>query len=133
MTDNGNAAQVTIALLDEIQDAFNRQDVAAILSYFHDDCEWLMARGPEAQVGRRCVGKQEIGDVLGARFAVIQDMQWVDMRHWISGDRATSEWTVKGTLPDGSSLDLLGCDLWRFRDGKVTRKDTYWKVVEPAV
>lgn len=127
----GDEGRVTIALLDEIQDAFNQRDVPAILSYFADDCEWLMARGPAARVGRRCVGKQEIGDVLSARFEVIPDMQWVDMRHWISGDRATSEWTVQGTLPDGSSLDLLGCDLWQFRDGKVTRKDTYWKVVEP--
>jgi len=129
MADGG---KVTIALLDEIQDAFNRHDVAAILSFFDDECEWLMARGPEAQVGRRCVGKAEIGEVLGSRFEIIRDMRWDDMRHWISGDRATSEWTVRGTLPDGSLLDLLGCDLWRFRDGKVTRKDTYWKVVEAA-
>ncbi len=122
---------VSIELLDQIQDAFNRHDVAAILSYFDEDCEWLMARGPEDRVGRRCVGKQAIGDVLSARFEVIRDMRWDDMRHWISGDRATSEWIVRGTLPDGSRLDLLGCDLWRFRNGKVTRKDTYWKSVEP--
>lgn len=89
-----------------------------------------MARGPEAQVGRRCAGKQEIGNVLSARFEVIKDMRWEDMQHWISGDRATSEWVVRGTLPDGSRIDLLGCDLWRFRNGKVVRKDTYWKSVE---
>lgn len=123
---------VTIELLDEIQDAFNRHDVSGILSFFADDCEWLMARGPDQKVGRRCVGKQEIGDVLTARFEVIGDMRWVDMRHWISGDRATSEWAVQGTLPDGSALDLLGCDLWHFRGREVIRKDTYWKVVEPA-
>lgn len=123
-------ATVTIDLLDQIQDAFNRHDVAAILSYFDDECEWLMARGPEAQVGRRCAGKREIGDVLSARFEVIKDMRWEDMQHWISGDRATSEWVVRGTLPDGSRIDLLGCDLWRFRNGKVVRKDTYWKSVE---
>ena len=40
--------KVTIALLDEIQDGFNRQDVDAILSHFTDDCVWLMARGPSA-------------------------------------------------------------------------------------
>ncbi len=127
MSNNG----VTIELLDAIQDAFNRQDVDAILSFFTDDCEWLMARGPDAPAGRRCVGKQEIGDVLRARFKVITDMRWDDMRHWISGDRAASEWTVRGTLPDGSKINLLGCDLWRFRDGKVVTKDTYWKTVEP--
>jgi hypothetical protein len=25
---------------------------------------------------------------------------------------------------------VRGCDLWEFRDGKVTRKDSYWKIVE---
>jgi len=123
--------QLTIALLDAIQDAFNRQDVDAILSYFADDCEWLMARGPQAPEGRRCVGKQEIGDVLRARYAVITDMRWDDMRHWIVDDeKALSEWTVRGTLPDGERIDLLGCDLWTFRDGEVVKKDTYWKTVE---
>jgi len=24
-------------------------------------------------------------------------------------------------------LDCRGCDLWRFRDGKVVRKDTFYK------
>ena len=121
--------QVTEALLDAIQDAFNRQDVDAILGFFAEDCEWLMARGPTAPEGRRCRGKQEIGDVLRARFEVITDMRWDDMRHWIFGDKALSEWVVRGTAPDGGKLDYLGCDLWEFRDGLVVKKDTYWKYI----
>jgi taurine dehydrogenase small subunit len=120
---------VTTELLDAIQDAFNRHDVDAILSYFAEDCEWLMARGPNAPEGRRCRGKAEIGQVLSERYKHIPDMRWVDMRHWIFGDKALSEWTVKGTADDGTSLNLLGCDLWEFRDGRVTKKDTYWKYV----
>lgn len=121
---------ITIELLDSIQNAFNRRDVDLILSFFADDCEWLMARGPIAPVGRRCVGKSEIAEVLSARFAVIPDMRWEDMIHWIDGDRATSEWVVRGTLPDGAPLELLGCDLWTFKGDKVTKKDTYWKTIE---
>jgi len=26
---------------------------------------------------------------------------------------------------------VRGCDHWEFRDGKVVRKDSYWKIVEP--
>ena len=121
---------VTLELLDAIQGAFNRQDVDAILSYFADDCEWVMARGPNAPEGRRCRGKGEIGEVLRARFQVIADMRWNDMRHWIFGDKALSEWTVKGTSTTGDRLNFLGCDLWEFRDGMVVKKDTYWKFVE---
>lgn len=123
-------AKVTVELLDAIQGAFNARDVDAILSYFADDVEWLMARGPEAKDGRRLRGRQAIGEVLRARFEVIPDMRWEEMSHFIDGDRAASEWVVRGTnRQTGEKLELLGCDLWAFRDGKVVKKDTYWKYV----
>lgn len=122
--------QVTKKLLDEIQDAFNRQDVDAILSHFAEDCEWLMARGPTAPEGRRCQGKAEIAEVLTTRYQQIPDMRWEDMRHWIVDEtKALSEWTVRGTPQGGEPFAYLGCDLWEFRDGLVTKKDTYWKSV----
>ena len=70
--------------------------------------------------------------MLSARYAVIPDMRWVDMQHFIDADgkRACSEWTVKGTPKEGAPLDCLGCDLWTFRDGRITKKDTYWKFVD---
>ena len=124
------AREVTIALLDEIQDGFNRQDVDAILSHFVEDCEWLMARGPGAPEGRRCLGKPEIGEVLRSRYRLIPDMRWEEMRHWIFGPaKALSEWVVRGTPVDGEPFAYLGCDLWEFRDGYVSKKDTYWKYV----
>ncbi|MGI9492386.1 MAG: nuclear transport factor 2 family protein [Geminicoccaceae bacterium] len=121
---------VTIELLDEILDGFNRHDVDAILSHFTEDCEWLMARGANAPEGRRCVGKAEIAEVLSTRYQQIPDMRWEEMRHWIVGDtKALSEWVVRGTPKDGKPFEYLGCDLWEFRDGYVTKKDTYWKFV----
>lgn len=122
--------KITIALLDEIQDGFNRHDVDGILSHFADDCVWLMARGPSAPEGRRCVGKAEIAEVLRARYAQIPDMRWEEMRHWICDDsKAISEWVVRGTPAGGEPIEYLGCDLWEFRDGMVTKKDTYWKFI----
>lgn len=121
---------VTIALLDEIQDGFNRHDVPAILSHFTDDGVWVMASGPTPPEGRVCIGKPEIGEVLSTRYGQIPDMRWEDIRHWIAGpDKALSEWVVKGTPKDGEPFAYLGCDLWEFRDGFITRKDTYWKII----
>jgi len=121
---------ITIALLDEIQDGFNRHDVDGILSHFADDCIWLMARGPNAPEGRRCVGKAEIAEVLSSRYAEIPDMRWEEMRHWICDDtKALSEWVVRGTPTGGQPFAYLGCDLWEFRDGMVVKKDTYWKFI----
>ena len=124
------AREVTLQLLDEIQDGFNQHDVVAILSHFVDDCEWLMARGPNAPEGKRCLGKAEIGEVLRARYAEIPDMRWEDMRHWICDQsKAVSEWVVRGTPKDGAPFAYVGCDLWEFRDGYVVKKDTYWKYI----
>jgi taurine dehydrogenase small subunit len=123
-------AQVTTQLLDEIQDGFNRHDVDAILSHFAEDGVWLMARGPNAPEGRRLVGKAAIGEVLRARYQVIRDMRWEEMRHWVFGDKALSEWVVRGTHPETGPFEMLGCDLWEFRGALVTRKDTYWKTIE---
>jgi len=129
----GEKRTLTIELLDIIQVGFNDHDVDAILSHFADDCEWLMARGPDPWDARRLTGKQAIGDVLRARYAVIPDMHWGDMTHFISADgtQACSEWTVSGTpLPGhGGPFSLLGCDIWVFRHGWVTKKDTYWKYI----
>lgn len=35
--------------------------------------------------------------------------------------------------PDGRPVRVRGCDHWEFRDGKVTRKDSYWKIVEKPI
>ena len=123
---------VTVELLDEIQDGFNRHDVAAILSHFAEDCEWLMARGPDPWEARRLRGKAAIGEVLSARYAVIPDMRWEDMSHFVSADgvHACSEWTVRGTPSEGDPIDWLGCDIWTFRGRLVVKKDTYWKYID---
>lgn len=123
---------VSIELLDKIQEAFNRHDVPGILSYFADNCEWLMARGPHRWEGRRLKGKTDIGEALTSRYEVIPDMRWEDMSHFVSrdGNQACSEWTVRGTPKSGPPFELLGCDLWTFENGFVTKKDTYWKYIE---
>jgi hypothetical protein len=47
MTTLTTAAGPTPALLADINAAFNSRDVDRIMSFFADDCTFLMARGPE--------------------------------------------------------------------------------------
>ena len=119
---------VTLERLEEIVAAFNNKDLDGIVEAFAEDGEFLLAAGPDPW-GSRFVGHAAIREALAQRFAAVPDIQWTDGRHWIFGDKALSEWRVQGTLPDGGRHDCLGCDLWEFRDGKVTKKDTYYKQV----
>ena len=65
------------------------------------------------------------------RFAGIPDVRYQQDDHFVDGDRGASEWTLSGTTVDGERLEIRGCDLWTFRDGKVVRKDSYWKIRTP--
>jgi ketosteroid isomerase-like protein len=50
---------------------------------------------------------------------------------WVFGNHAVSQWTLTGTTKDGKKINVRGCDLLEFGDGKIIRKDSYWKIVEP--
>jgi ketosteroid isomerase-like protein len=120
--------QVTAGALEEIADAFNRHDVDAIMGFFAEDAVFEAPRGPDPW-GRRFVGREQVREGFAARFAGIPDVHYGNATHWSSGDRGVSEWTLTGTTTDGERLEVRGCDLWTFRDGKVVRKDSYWKLV----
>jgi steroid delta-isomerase-like uncharacterized protein len=123
---------VTVATLQQILDAFNRHDLDAIMGFFSDDCSFDFPRGPE-YYGQRFVGKTQVREALAGRFRGLPDVHYGEDRHWISndGNNGLSEWTLTGTATSGVRVKVRGCDLWEFRDGKVSRKDSYWKIVEP--
>jgi len=123
------AAGPTIELMQAINDAFNAQDVERIGSFFAEDATFFMARGPEP-CGRRVHGREAIKKVLADRFAVITNMRWDHIDHFIAGTRAVSVWMVTGQGADGEVLNYQGCDIYEFRGDKILNKDTYWKLVE---
>ena len=124
---------VTIETLKQVLDAFNRHDLDAIMEYFSDDCSLDFPKGPEPW-GKRFVGKAQVKEGLAGRFKGIPDVHYGEDRHWISADgtQGVSEWTLTGTTTSGVKLKVRGCDLWEFRNGKITRKNSFWKIVEQA-
>ncbi len=120
---------VTVETLEEIAEAFNRHDLDAIMEFFAEDCVLEMPRGPHPW-GQRYEGKSQVREALATRFAGIPDVHYGDDRHWVCGNMGVSEWTLTGTAGSGDRLEVRGCDHWEFRDGKVVKKDSYWKIVE---
>jgi ketosteroid isomerase-like protein len=124
------ASSVTVETLEAIAGAFNRHDLDAIMGFFADDCVLEMPRGTQPW-GERFEGRDAVREALAGRFAGIPDVHYGDARHWLAGDFGVSEWTLTGTTTAGRQIAVRGCDHWTFRDGKVIRKDSYWKIVEP--
>jgi hypothetical protein len=50
-----------------------------------------------------------------------------DARHFVAGDRGVSEWLFTGTTPDGKCIEVKGCDVFTFRNGKIAVKESYFK------
>ena len=115
--------------LQGLLDAFNAHDVDAVMSFLTDDCVFDMPRGP-APGGRRLTGRQEVRGGIQSRFDGIPDIHYGDDRHWTFGDRGVSEWTIRGTQVTGEHIEVRGCDLFEFTDGKISRKDSFWKIVD---
>jgi ketosteroid isomerase-like protein len=121
--------QPTIETLERLLAAFNAHDIDAVMSFFVDDCVLETPRGPDPW-GRRYEGRESVREGLAGRFAGIPDVHYGDDRHWVSGSRGCSEWLLTGTTTDGDRIEVRGCDLFEFREGKIARKDSYWKIVE---
>ena len=119
----------SLDILKALCAAFNAHDLDRIVSFFADDAVLEMPRGPDPW-GRRYVGKAAIREGLRARFTGLPDVHYGNDSHYIDGDMGISQWTVTGTTPAGERIEARGCDFYSFRDGKVTKKDSFWKIVE---
>lgn len=119
--------------LHELCDAFNAHDLDRIMGCFAEDCVLEMPRGAEPW-GSRFEGRQQVREALAGRFAGLPDVHYGEAEHFVDEAAATgmSKWLLTGTTRDGVRREVRGCDFYSFRDGKVVRKDSYWKIVEQA-
>ena len=117
--------------LVELCDAFNAHDLDRIMMFFAEDCVLEMPRGDKPW-GSRAEGKQAVRAALAGRFEGLPDVHYGDGEHFVDAAAKTgmSKWTLTGTARDGRRIEVRGCDFYTFRDGKVARKDSYWKIVE---
>lgn len=117
--------------LEQLCDAFNEHNLDKIMSHFADDCVLEMPRGNHPW-GSRSEGRENVRKALATRFEGLPDVHYGNAQHLVDNSASTgiSKWTLTGTRRDGQRIEVWGCDFYTFREGKVTRKDSYWKLVE---
>ena len=118
--------EVTSEILDAFADAFNRHDADAVMSFMTEDCVFEASAGPEI-CGARYEGRAAVRAAFAEVFATFADAQWGEAHHFIHGDRGVSEWTFTGTRAGGARVEVHGCDVFTFRDGKIALKNSYRK------
>jgi steroid delta-isomerase-like uncharacterized protein len=115
-----------VTLLAGFADAWNRHDLETLMSMMTDDCVFEASAGPEVY-GQRSEGKPAVRAAYAAVFAAFPDAHWANARHFVAGNRGVSEWTFTGTGHDGRRVEVSGCDLLTFTDGKIAIKNSYRK------
>jgi len=117
---------VTKDFLQSFADAFNAHDVLAIMSHMTYDCVFEASAGPDFD-GEKFSGQEEVKKAFEDVFATFPDAHWGNPQHFISGNRGFSEWTFTGTKIDGTKVEVTGCDLFTFKNGKIAVKNSYRK------
>lgn len=118
--------QLTVQNLVDTFDAFNRHDIDAVMKCFADDCVFYTVAGDEV-FGAKIEGKQAIAEAFSNVWSGIKDANWAHHSHFLAGNRAVSEWTFSGTMPDGKYIEVEGADLFTLRDGEIVVKQALRK------
>lgn len=117
---------ITVETLQAFADAWNRHDLAALMTFMTDDCVFEASAGPHA-CGTALIGRDAVSAGFQEVWTTYPDARWDSPRHFVAGDRGVSEWTFRGTRQDGSRVEVNGCDLFTFRGGKIAVKNSYRK------
>ncbi len=117
----------TEELVNALNDAFNGNDVPAIMPYFAEDARFDTTRGPDAE-GASHRGREAIADALRALFDSVESVRWEPLDTRIAGDKVYCEYLRKARSRDGADSEWMTIDVITFRDGLVTRKNSFTKV-----
>ncbi len=117
---------LTRTLVDAVGDAFNANDIDAVMKYFAPDAIFDHAVGPEPH-GVRFEGSDAIRAVFSGLFEKVETVHWETLDCRIAGDKAFCEYRRTATHKDGSAEEYLSVDILTFRQGLIIHKDTYYK------
>jgi mannose-6-phosphate isomerase-like protein (cupin superfamily)/ketosteroid isomerase-like protein len=118
---------VSEEMLQAFGEAWNRHAVDELMSFMSSDPVFEVTAGPEA-CGKRYIGRERVRHAFARVFEIFPDAHFGEARHFVSGDRGVSEWLFSGTRADnGARLEVTGCDIFTFRDGKIAVKNSYFK------
>ena len=113
--------------------AYFKRDPALMEQAVTADAEWHQEAGPDAPHGRVLKGVQ--GFLQGAAE---DDTQFETLRfndlviRALGEDQIVMTYLAEGQYRNGAAFSLRGIELLTVRDGRVAKKDVFWKQLQSA-
>ena len=124
---DANGAEALERLIERYNDAWNAQDLDAIVA-FH--APGMVFENHTA--GERAEGA-DVREHIGEIFSNWPDLTFRGRRLYARDGLVVSEWTATATTTDGRKLEWDGIDVFPFEDGLILRKDVYSAGHRPRV
>ena len=90
----------TEKLVNAINEAFNSNDVSAVMPYFTEDACFNTSRGPDAE-GTTFNGKDAIAGAFQALFDSVESVRWEPLDTRIAGNKVYCEYMRRARSKDG--------------------------------
>lgn len=113
-------------LVDAVGDAFNSNDIDAVMQYFADYAIFDHAAGPDIH-GKRFQGKDAIRGVFAGLFENVETVHWETLDCHIAGNKAYCEYRRTAKLKSGEEQEFLSVDILTYYNDLIVHKDTYYK------
>ncbi len=118
------------ALMQRFGKAFFSRDRASIASLITEDAEWHFAMGPDAPHGSVRKGIDGFMRGIEANDALFERLKFGEVQcRGMGADQLVMTYVVDGKFRDGDAFTLRGIELVTARDGRVAKKDVFWKQV----
>lgn len=109
--------------------AFNAGDADGVLAQVSNDFEWRMHEGPDAPNGAVIKGLEATRTALAERAERIETIRFSETEVLFGDDHVVGRFRATGRYKSGEAIDVRGVDIYLFKDGKISVKDSYWKAI----
>ncbi len=116
------------AIVQRFGKAFFNRDAALLAQAVTDDAEWHFAFGPDAPHGRVRRGVEGFMRGIAENDALFEKLRFNDVVIRALGDtHIVMTYVLDGRYRTGEAISLRGIELITVREGKVAKKDVFWK------
>lgn len=108
--------------------AFFKRDRRLLAVVLCEDAEWHFAFGADAPDGRVRKGVDGFLRGIEENDALFEHLRFVDVKCFgLEPDRIVMTYSVEGKYREGEAFSLRGIELVSVRDGRIAKKDVFWK------